>query len=215
VKARKRVKQGLWENPGQFITPAERHEYGRRGGAARAKQHRAEMEAGTWRSPAPTPGAREKLSRPRKNVDNPELHRAHEKLKQGARMTELTEEEAAAYRAYRRERRAANLEHFRHQEREVYARRMATPESRARTRVSWKESRERMKLRPPNHKLKQAREQLGLTQTALAEEVGVSTGAVSKWERFSVIPRSGEVRRQVAEVLGLWPWPGDDERGEG
>jgi transcriptional regulator with XRE-family HTH domain len=72
-----------------------------------------------------------------------------------------------------------------------------------------------MKQRPPNNRLKQARKRSGLTQTALAEAVSVSTGAVSKWERYSITPRSDEVRRQVAKVLGSWPWPGGDEREDG
>jgi ribosome-binding protein aMBF1 (putative translation factor) len=97
-----RVKAGLWQNPGDFVTDEERREFARMGGAVRAEQHQEALDEGTWENPADAPGAREKLSRPRKHGDNPDLHRALEKLKAGGSVTDLTEAEAAAHRKYKR-----------------------------------------------------------------------------------------------------------------
>ena len=64
---------------------------------------KAEVEAGTWRNPALTDEAREKLSRPRKHADNPTLHSAIEKLRQGTPVADLTPAEQEAHRTYRRQ----------------------------------------------------------------------------------------------------------------
>jgi hypothetical protein len=58
------------------------------------------VEAGSWRNPALADQAREKLSRPRRHSGV--LHSAIEKLKQGAKVADLTPEEQEAHRAYRR-----------------------------------------------------------------------------------------------------------------
>lgn len=63
----------------------------------------------------------------------------------------------------------------------------------------------------PNESLRKARERAKLSRAELAEQVGVSKSAVGKWERYGVVPRSIEVQRRVAEILGRWPWP---ENGE-
>jgi DNA-binding transcriptional regulator YiaG len=182
------------------------------GGQARAEQHQAALDAGTWVNPADAPGAREKLSRPRVHTDNPDLHRAMEKLSQGLGMAELTNAEAETYRAYRRESRAANPGRAREHSRRSYRRRMASEEGRARERRKWERQRQRLEARLPNAGVRVARERVGLSQSALAGLVGVSQSTVSKWERSGVVPRAAGVRAKVAEMLGCWVWPGDDQQ---
>jgi uncharacterized protein YjbI with pentapeptide repeats/DNA-binding XRE family transcriptional regulator len=63
--------------------------------------------------------------------------------------------------------------------------------------------------RPPDGGLRAARERAGLTQKELADRAGVSPSTVGRWEREGTVPRSAEVRRKVAEMVGWWPWPGD------
>jgi len=204
-KARERVRRGEWQNPAESLTAEEVHEYARRGAAVRAQQHRQALAEGTWQNPADAPGAREKLSQPRRHGDNPVLHRAIERLTQGASVADLTEAEAEAHRAWRRELRATDPERSRRYARESYRRRMATEEGRTRARTQWEQERERLCQRPPNDRLRQALESAGLSRAALAELVGVSQGAVSKWVRHGAIPRSAEVRRRVVELLGeVW-----------
>lgn len=95
-KALQRVANGTWICPAKVrpLTSAEQ--------SARARKGRLrEVAAGTWRNPALSAEAREKLSRPR--IHSGVLHSAIEKLDQGLLMTDLTDEEREAYRNYRRE----------------------------------------------------------------------------------------------------------------
>ena len=119
-KAKARVKRGEWTNPAS-ITPPDPANIG--AGVSRAR--RAEVEAGTWRNPALTDEAREKLSRPRKHGDDPILHSAIEKLKQGMKVSDLTDEEAEAHRAYQRALRTARREEANAYQRRYYRRRQA------------------------------------------------------------------------------------------
>ena len=61
---------------------------------------------------------------------------------------------------------------------------------------------------PMNIGLRAAREQAGLSQRALGEQVGVSASTVGRWEREGKVP-DAETRAKVAEVLGLDPWAGE------
>ncbi len=108
--------------------------------------------------------------------------------------------------AYRRRFREADPERFRRYERASYRRRMATPAGKDRMRDKWKADRERLKRRSPNHALREARLRAGLSQYELAESLGVSRSAVQKWERFSVTPRSVEIRKRATGLLGIDPW---------
>jgi len=103
AKAKQRVRAGTWENPAKYHTPESLRAAALAGAAVRTEQHRAALEAGTWQNPADAPGAREKLSRPRRYGDNPVLHAAMEKLSQGLHMADLTEAEAEAFRAHSRQ----------------------------------------------------------------------------------------------------------------
>lgn len=97
AKLKRSVAEGRWQNPAKLNppTPAEQGERSRKG---RLK----EVAEGRWRNPALTDEARAKLSRPRKHEGA--LHRAFERMKQGDKLTELTEEERAAFSAYQHER---------------------------------------------------------------------------------------------------------------
>ncbi len=53
--------------------------------------------------------------------------------------------------------------------------------------------------------IKQAREKKNLSQEDLAERIGVSRQAVSKWENDTSVPQ-GINREVLAEVLELEPW---------
>jgi len=103
AKVLKRVEAGTWKNPAQLRppTPEEQGERARKG-------RLREVEARTWRNPALTDQARVKLSRPRRHSGP--LHSALEKLKQGARVADLTPDEQAAHRAYRREQQRSRWE---------------------------------------------------------------------------------------------------------
>jgi DNA-binding XRE family transcriptional regulator len=200
-KAKERVRRGEWQNPAEFQSDEERREYARRGGRVRARQHREALAAGTWQNPADAPGAREKLSRPRRHVDNPVLHSALEKLRQRFHIADLTLEEAEAHRAYRRELRAGRREYWRAYYGDSYHRRMASAEGRERERQKWERQRERRRAREPNQALRLAREQAGYSQQRLAKLLGVTQTAVGNWERVSARP-SVEMQRQVADLLG-------------
>jgi len=66
--------------------------------------------------------------------------------------------------------------------------------------------------RQPNARLRAARERAGLTQTALAAQVGVDVKTANRWETQGRIPSSPETRAAVAEVLGCDPWAEDDRQ---
>jgi len=96
AKMLQRMERGEWRNPMQLRPPTPEEQ------AERARKGRlAEVEAGTWRNPALSDEAREKLSRPRKHFGV--LASALEKLHQGVPVAQLTPEEQDAHRAYRRE----------------------------------------------------------------------------------------------------------------
>jgi DNA-binding XRE family transcriptional regulator len=204
---RGRVRAGLWENPATYQTPEEIRAAALVGAKVRAEQHRAALEAGTWQNPADAPGAREKLSQPRVHGDDPVLHAALEKLRQGLGVSGLTPEEAEAHRAYRRRLRTADPERARCSGRSAYRRRVSTPEGQERERWRWQQQYERLLARPANDRMRSARERAGLSQAALAALVGVSASLVSKWERHSVMPADEEARRKVEAVLGADIWP--------
>ncbi len=94
AKAKRRVARGEWQNPHHLNPPAPA-EQSRRASLGR----RREVKAGTWRNPALSDEAKEKLSRPRKH--DPELHAVLEKLKGGS-VADLTPEEKQIHRAYKR-----------------------------------------------------------------------------------------------------------------
>jgi hypothetical protein len=125
--ARARVRRGEWENPSPLMqddaTQAEVEHYIAAMSAGVSRARKAEVEAGTWRNPALSPEAREKLSRPRVHGDNPVLHSALRKLGQGDSVGDLSTEEREAHRAYRRDLYAARIEEFRAWRRDWYRRR--------------------------------------------------------------------------------------------
>lgn len=94
-KAKERIASGQWQNPREKMTPEQISETQSR--ASRTTRMR-EVEEGRWRNPALADEAREKLSRPRKHTGA--LHSAIEKLRAGVRMSDMTEAEQDAYRAY-------------------------------------------------------------------------------------------------------------------
>jgi DNA-binding XRE family transcriptional regulator len=201
-KMHERIQRGEWQNPAESMTEEDRREYARRGGQVRAKQHREALAAGTWQNPANAPGAREKLSRPRRHGDNPLLHSAMKKLDSGLRMADLTLEEAAEYRRYRGRLRDKRRRQWRAYYRRRYRLRMSTKKGRAAESAKWQHQRERERERGPNLALRRARERAGYSQSQLAELLGVSPRTVSKWERFSTRPRQ-EMQERVAELLGV------------
>lgn len=201
-KARQRVERGEWVSPRALMTP---EEISRVNSIAARKGRRREIEEGRWRSPAMAPEARQKLSRPRKHGDNPALHSALEKFKQGLTIADMTPEEQEAHRVYRRQLEAKRRDKIRAYHHRRYHEQMATEEGRAAARQRWQREREQLKQREPNARLVAARQAAGLSQAGLAQRLGVSQGAVSQWERYSAIPRDGELRRQVEELLGqVW-----------
>jgi hypothetical protein len=114
-----------------------------------------EIAEGRWRNPALSLEAREKLSRPRKHGDNPVLHRAIERLRQGAKVADLTPEEREAHRIHRATLREARRDEYNAWRRDYYRRCMADPESRARLREKWQrqnQQRTRVKEKPPGSK---------------------------------------------------------------
>lgn len=54
------------------------------------------------------------------------------------------------------------------------------------------------------HPLKQFRDDRGLTQPQLAKELGVTTGALSRWESGARVPRT-ETLRLIVEKTGISP----------
>ena len=53
-----------------------------------------------------------------------------------------------------------------------------------------------------NQRIKQARKKIGLTQTQLAQKIGITTQAVQQWEDGSTIPRIGRLT-EIAQALGV------------
>jgi transcriptional regulator with XRE-family HTH domain len=54
------------------------------------------------------------------------------------------------------------------------------------------------------HPLKEFRDSRGLTQPELAKELGVSTGALSRWESGARVPRTATLRL-IVEKTGISP----------
>lgn len=142
-KAKRRVERGEWQNP-HHLNPPSASEQARRASLGRQR----EVAAGTWRNPALSDEAREKLSRPRVHGDNPVLHRAIEKLRNG-RMADLTEEEANEFRAYQQRLRDARRDEINAGYRRRYQERQAamTDEEREVQRAKWREANRRRKKR--------------------------------------------------------------------
>jgi uncharacterized protein YjbI with pentapeptide repeats/DNA-binding XRE family transcriptional regulator len=65
--------------------------------------------------------------------------------------------------------------------------------------------------RPPDGGLRVARKRAGLSRKEVAARAGVSVSSLGWWERQGEEPRSAEVRRKIAEVVGCWPWSGNPE----
>lgn len=99
-KLRLAVKAGTWKNP-HHLHPPTGEEQARRAALGR----RREVQAGTWRNPGLTPQARAINSLPHKHTGA--LATAIEKLGAGLGMAGLSDDEAAAYRAWRRSLRTA------------------------------------------------------------------------------------------------------------
>lgn len=139
-KAKQRVATGAWQNP-HHLNPPTPEEQARRARLGRKR----EVEAGAWRNPALSDGARKKLSQPRKHDDNPILHSALEKLRQGLSVTELTPGEQEAHRTYRRELRSQRRSEANAYAREYYRKRQAamTPEQREAQREKWRKANRR------------------------------------------------------------------------
>lgn len=115
AKAIGRIKAGLWKNPAKLRPPTSEEQ------SQRARKGRLrEVSQGTWRNPALTDEAREKLSRPRKH--DGVLHSAIEKLGRGLSVAELTPDEQAIHREYQRQLRAARRDEINRLARERYRR---------------------------------------------------------------------------------------------
>lgn len=144
-KVRQRIARGEWINPATLNPPDPANVSA---GISRAKK--AAALAGTWRNPALDEAAREKLSQPRKHGGNPVLHRAIEKMKPGAKVADLTPEEQAAHRAYRRELREARREEDNAYHRRYYRQKRAamTPEEREAQRERWRKANRRRQQKP-------------------------------------------------------------------
>lgn len=54
------------------------------------------------------------------------------------------------------------------------------------------------------HPLKEFRDSRGLTMPALAKELGVTTGALSRWESGARVPRKATLRL-IVEKTGISP----------
>ena len=143
-KARQRVARGEWNNPAK-LNPPSSAEQARRARLGRKR----EVAEGRWRNLALSKEAREKLSRPRKHGDDSVLHSAIEKLRQGAKVADLTAEEAEAHRAYRRKLRAARRDEINAAARRRYHEQQAqmSEEARAAQRAKWRAANRRRKQR--------------------------------------------------------------------
>ncbi len=144
AKLRQAVAEGRWQNPHQLHPPTGAEQ------AARARKGRLrEVAEGRWRNPALAPAARLKLSRPRKHNDDPLLHRALERLKQGTRMADLSAAERERYLAYRRQLRQARLSEIRAYQRARYRRVMDAVDApeREHLRALWRRQNQRRAAR--------------------------------------------------------------------
>ena len=195
-KAKQRVAMGEWENPSPLVrnetSAEERQEFLEKVGIGIRRRRKKEVEKGTWRNPALTPEARRKLSRPRKH--NGVLRKAIEKLRKGS-MADLTDEEARAYRKYRRELRVNRRDEANAKHRAWYHKRQAqmTPEENEKQRARWRKQNRKRQQRngrssnPPQRDPGFSRSrQRGLTEAvyrsirARQAESGRATGV---WER--------------------------------
>lgn len=137
AKLRQAVAEGRWQNPHHLHPPTGEEQ------SARSRKGRLrEVAEGRWRNPALDPAARAKLSRPRKHADDPVLHRAVERLGQGAKMADLTDEERTRYNVYRQELRRARAAEVRERQRACYHRMIARLDAagRARLRARWRQA---------------------------------------------------------------------------
>ncbi len=142
-KAKQRVARGEWQNPAK-LNPPTPEEQARRSRLGRQR----EVQAGTWRNPALSDEAKEKLSRPRKH--DPALHVVLEKMKQGQRLADLTPEEKELHRTYRRDLRQARRKEVNAWYRNWYRQQQASlsDEEREAQRARWREqNRRRSKAR--------------------------------------------------------------------
>lgn len=145
VKVRQRISRGEWQNPA-LLHPPTPQEQARRSRLGRKR----EVEAGRWRNPALSAEAKGKLSRPRKH--NGPLHAVLEKIHQGMKVSELSEEERELHRAYRRQlldaRREKSNAWYRRWYRERWVR--MTEEQREKQRAKWRAAnrKKREKKRP-------------------------------------------------------------------
>lgn len=146
-KVRGRVARGEFVRP-DTITKPDPANIGR---AAKATRLR-EVAEDRWRNPALTPEAREFLSKPRKHSGA--LASAIDRLKRGAKVSDLTPEEQEAHRAYRRELRTARHEDVKAWHRERYKRKQAemTPEQREAQREKWRQRNRRKAQRKRGQK---------------------------------------------------------------
>lgn len=137
-KLRASVAAGEWKNPAD-INPPDPENISAGISAARKR----EVAEGRWRNPALTKAARKKLSRPRKYTGA--LHSAIEKLGAGARVSDLTDEEAEVHRKHRRELRAKRRDESNAWYRRRYHERRAqmTEEELESQRQKWRDARER------------------------------------------------------------------------
>ena len=137
-KLLERIARGEWQNPAELRTPTSDEQ------AYRARKgRRREVAEGRWRNPALSDAAREKLSRPRKH--NGLLHTVVEKLRQGLSVTDLSPDEQAAHRAYRKQLRDARREELNRQARERYKLRQEqmTAAQRDEQRAMWRKANEK------------------------------------------------------------------------
>ena len=142
AKARQRVARGEWQNPGKLKPPTP-EEQARRSRLGRKR----EVQAGTWRNPALSDKAKEKLSRPRKH--GPALHAVLEKLKRGGRVVDLSPEEKELHRAYCRELVAARRDEVNAGYRRRYRQQQdnLNDEEREAQRARWREQNKKRKLK--------------------------------------------------------------------
>lgn len=142
-KARARVQAGAWQNPAKLHPPDPAN---LSAGARRLRLR--EVAEGRWRNPGLPPEAREINSRPHKHTGP--LAAAIERLKAGARMTDLTPDEAEAYRSYRRHLRAIRLDQANTYARRYYHARQAilSTEQRQAQRQRWRLANRRRKAKP-------------------------------------------------------------------